>query len=63
MQTSKGVIQGYDGVTAVDSKNQVIVAAEAFGQGHEQDLLDPMIDGQDRVASRLQRFFETAELS
>jgi transposase len=45
MQTSKGVIQGYDGVTAVDSKNQVIVAAEAFGQGHEQDLLDPMIDG------------------
>ncbi len=31
MKTSKGVIQGYNGVTAVDSKTQVIVAVEAFG--------------------------------
>lgn len=45
MKTSKGVIQGYDGVTAVDSKRQVIVHAEAFGQGQEHDLLEPMIDG------------------
>ncbi len=44
MKTSKGVIQGYDGVTAVDSKQQVIVAAEAFGQGQEHDLLEPMVD-------------------
>jgi transposase len=33
MKTSKGVIQGYVGVSSVDSKNQVIVNAEAFGQG------------------------------
>jgi len=44
MKTSKGVIQGYDGVTAVDGKHQVIVAAEAFGQGQEHDLLEPMVD-------------------
>jgi transposase len=45
MKTSKGVIQGYDGVTTVDSKLQIIVHAEAFGQGQEHDLLEPMVDG------------------
>lgn len=45
MKTSKGVIQGYDGVAAVDDKNQVIVHAEAFGQAQEHDLLEPMIEG------------------
>ena len=45
MKTSKGVIQGYDGVAAVDDKNQVIVHAEAFGQAQENDLLEPMIEG------------------
>lgn len=45
MKTSRGVIQGYDGVAAVDGKHQVIVHAEAFGQGQEQDLLEPVIDG------------------
>jgi hypothetical protein len=44
MKTSKGVIQGYVGVTAVDSENQVIVATEAFGQGQEHDLLEPMVN-------------------
>ena len=43
MQTSKGVIQGYVGVATVDKKHQVIVNAEAFGQGYEQDLLEPSI--------------------
>ena len=45
MKTSRGVIQGYNGVTAVDGKHQVIVHASAFGQGQEQDLLEPMIEG------------------
>jgi transposase len=45
MKTSKGVIQGYDGVAAVDEKNQVIVHAEAFGQAQENDLLEPMLEG------------------
>jgi transposase len=45
MKTSHGVIQGYDGVVAIDDKTQVIVHAEAFGQAPEHDLLKPMING------------------
>ena len=44
MKTSRGVIQGYDGVTAVDGKCQVIVNAEAFGVPQEHDLLGPMVE-------------------
>ena len=45
MKTSHGVIQGYDGVIAVDDQDQVIVHAEVFGMAQEHDLLKPMIDG------------------
>ena len=45
MMSSHGVIQGYDGVAAVDSKHQVIVHAEAFGEAQEHDLLVPMLEG------------------
>lgn len=45
MKSSKGYIQGYVGVASVDKKAQVIVNAEAFGQGQEQDLLEPSIEG------------------
>ena len=45
MKTHRGVIQGYDGVAATDSKHQVIVRAEAFGEAQEHDLLKPMIEG------------------
>lgn len=44
MKTSHGVIQGYDGVTTVDGKHQVIVHAEAFGEAQEHDLLKPMVE-------------------
>lgn len=43
MKTGRGVIQGYNGVTAVDGKRQVIVHAEAFGQSQEHGLLEPMV--------------------
>ena len=43
MATSKGVIQGYTAVAAVDSKAQVIVAAQAHGSGSEQSVLLPMV--------------------
>lgn len=43
MKTSKGVIQGYDGVACVDAKHQVIVQAEAFGEAQGHDLLQPMV--------------------
>jgi transposase len=45
MATSKGVIQGYTGVAAVDSQCQVIVEAHAHGTGSEQELLIPVIEG------------------
>jgi transposase len=43
MATSKGVIQGYTGVAAVDAKHQVIVQAQAHGTGSEQELLVPTV--------------------
>jgi transposase len=45
MKTSKGVIQGYDGVAMVDSKHQVVVHAAAFGEPQEHALLGPMVEG------------------
>jgi hypothetical protein len=45
MKTSKGVIQGYDGLAVVDAKHQIVVHAEAYGAPQEQDLLLPMIEG------------------
>lgn len=44
MATSKGVIQGYTGVAAVDAQHQIIVAANALGSGSEQEALLPMIE-------------------
>ena len=51
MKTGHGVIQGYNGVAAVDSKHQVVVAAEAFGSGQEHGLLEPMLE---QVATNLE---------
>lgn len=44
MATSKGVIQGYTAVAAVDSACQVIVAALAHGSGSEQSTLLPTVE-------------------
>jgi hypothetical protein len=38
-------VQGYNGIAVVDEKHQVIVNAEAFGQGSDTDLLQPAIEG------------------
>ncbi len=43
MKTSKGVIQGYNGMAMGDSKHQVIIAAGAFGNGQEYELLKPLM--------------------
>ena len=45
MKTSHGVIQGYNGVAAVDKQHQIIVHAEAYGKAQAHDLLIPMVDG------------------
>jgi hypothetical protein len=44
MSTSKGVVQGYTGIAIADGKHQVIVNAEAFGEGQEQGVLVPMLE-------------------
>jgi transposase len=49
MKTSKGVIQGYDGVAVVDAKHQVVVHAQAFGEPQEHALLVPMLEGTRRA--------------
>lgn len=44
MSTGHGVIQGYNGVAVVDEKHQIIVNAEAHGEGQEAHLLEPMLE-------------------
>jgi len=45
MLTSKGTLQGYNGVAAADKKHQIVVEAQAFGEGQEHHTLKPIIDG------------------
>jgi len=44
MKTSHGVVQGYNGIAVVDSKHQVIVSAEAHGEGQDHQLLKPALE-------------------
>jgi hypothetical protein len=44
MTTSKGTIQGYNGVATVDKKHQIIIDAQAFGSGQEQHTLQPILE-------------------
>ncbi|MEX2489394.1 MAG: transposase [Pseudomonadales bacterium] len=52
MTTSKGTIQGYNGVAAVDKKHQIIIEAQAFGEGQEHHTLAPILAG---IRERYQR--------
>ena len=52
MLTSKGTIQGYNGVAAVDKKHQIIVEAQAFGEGQEHHTLKPVLEA---IKRRYQR--------
>jgi len=38
--TSKGTIQGYNGVATADKKHQIVIDAQAFGSGQEQHTLE-----------------------
>lgn len=60
MATSKGVIQGYAAQAAVDSRHQVIVAAEVTGSGSEQAMLLPMID---KTADKPVKLFRPADFT
>lgn len=45
MATSHGVIQGYNANALVDEKHQVVVQAEAFGEGEDGSHAEPMLEG------------------
>ena len=45
MTSSHGVIQGYNGIAAVDDMHQVVIHAEAHGSGSEHQTLQSMING------------------
>jgi transposase len=44
MTTSKGTIQGYNGIAAVDKKHQIVIDAQAFGEGQEHHTLQPILE-------------------
>lgn len=44
MTTSKGTIQGYNGIAAADSAHQVIIDAKAYGEGQEHHTLIPTLE-------------------
>ena len=47
MSSSHGVIQGYNGIAAVDGKHQLIIWAEAYGDIHESGHLPEILNGID----------------
>lgn len=44
MTSSRGVIQGYNGLVVVDDRSQIVVHAEAHGSGYEGHLLAPILE-------------------
>ena len=44
MVSSHGVVQGYNANALVDSKNQVVVHAQAFGEGTDGEHMEPMLE-------------------
>jgi transposase len=44
IQGPHGIIQGYNGIAAADSKNQVIMAAEVFGSVYEGEQFPHMLE-------------------
>jgi hypothetical protein len=40
----RGYIQGYNGIAIADAKSQIIAAAEAFGNGNENETFPEMMD-------------------
>lgn len=52
MTTSKGTIQGYNGIATVDSKHQIIIDAQAIGEGQEHHVFQPVVE---RIRKRYQR--------
>lgn len=66
MSTNHGVIQGYNGIAVVDAKHQIVVTAQAHGEGQEAHLLAPMIEAtraQCQAAQIADDIFEKTKLA
>lgn len=66
MPTSHGVIQGYNAQAMVDDKHQIIIHAEAFGNGQDHDNLKPMLEGAKKNLKTIGKgedYFEGKQLS
>jgi transposase len=63
MKTDKGVVQGYTGVAIADDKHQVIIEAQAFGEGQEHGLLIPMLEGTQTSLSELGAALKNVKLA
>ena len=44
MPSSHGVIRGYTGIATVDAKHQIVVDAQAFGDGNEARHMETIVD-------------------
>jgi len=44
MKSSRGIIQGYNGLAVVDDRAQIVVHAQAQGSGYEGHLLAPLLE-------------------
>ncbi len=55
MFSSRGVVQGYNGVALVDAKRQIILATEAFGINQEHPALIPLMEQAERLRKSRKR--------
>lgn len=55
MTTSKGTIQGYNGIAISDDKHQIILQAQAWGSVGEQQTLQPAIKQLQKTLSKIQQ--------
>ena len=55
MPSSHGVIQGYNGIATVDETHQIIVDAQAFGEGNEAHHVSEVVDSIEQQFRRLDK--------
>jgi transposase len=54
MTSSRGVLQGYNGLAVVDERAQIVVHAEAQGSGYEAHLLVPLLEATRRTFGQVE---------
>ena len=54
MPSGHGVIQGYNGIATVDASHQVVVDAQAYGEGHEARRLAEVVESVGQTFAELE---------